>query len=82
MTLSNDQLRQAFPLVEGGAFRSHNELIAAISSPLYTNDASYRDRVGAKLAKTDRASWGLSNSRAPIRYTSSPAPVTDEGFSW
>ena len=82
MNLNPTQLQQHFPFVEEGPFRSHNELKAAISSPIYGADANYRAKVEAKLGMTDRAQWGLSEKRPSINYTHAAPAVVDDGFSW
>ena len=82
MNLNPTQLQQHFTFSEEGPFRSHNELKAAISSPLYAADAHYRAKVETKLGITDRAQWGLSEKRPTISYTHAAPAVVDEDFSW
>ena len=82
MIPNKDQLRQNFPFVASGPFGSHNEMVAAISSPMYSADPAYRAQVEAKLSRTDRAQWGLSEKRPAISYTHAAPPVVDNGHGW
>ena len=82
MPMTTDQLQKAYPFIEEGPFRSHNELTAAIASPRYGDDPAYRDAVAAKLAQTDRRDWALADSREPILHTRHSITVATDGGEW
>ena len=82
MPMTTDQLQKAYPFIEEGPFRSHNELTAAIASPRYGDDPAYREAVAAKLAQTDRRDWALADTREAILHTRHSITVATDGVEW
>lgn len=71
MALSRDQLLKEYPFNANPSapFTSSNEMVAAMTNPKYAIDHGFQDVVMARLAVTDRASWGLSHQREQINST-------------
>lgn len=82
MALSVSDLQREYPFNPEGPFTSLGELTAAMSSKKYATDEAFRDAVTAKLAVTDRSSWGMAETRAPILSTWRSADAVQSEPEW